>query len=59
MFLQVFAHNVFTSAKAVFENQLVFVILGLVILVFLILRIAKSLSKMSFNKANNKSGYNS
>lgn len=53
MFLQITA-----SEKSVFENQLVFVILGLTILVFLILKVAKFLSKMSFNKTNNKSGYN-
>ena len=40
----------------VFESQLVFVILGLTILVFFILRINKFLSKMSFNKAANKAG---
>ena len=38
----------------VFESQLMFVILGITLFVFLVLRLNKFLSKMSLNKTTNK-----
>ena len=56
MFLQVLSSNNVAAVESVFENQLLFVILGLTLLVFLILRVAKFLCNLSFNRASNKQG---
>lgn len=45
--------------QSIFENQLLFVILGLVVFVFGTIRFAKFLSELNFNKTSKKSSCNS
>ena len=59
MFLQILPPDNVATAQSIFENQLVFVILGLTISVFLILKVAKFLSKIKFNKSSRKPSYTS
>ena len=59
MFLQILPPDNVATSQSIFENQLVFVILGLTIGVFAILRITKYLSKIKFAKASNKPSYTS
>lgn len=59
MFLQILPADNVATAESIFENQLVFVILGLAISVFAILKIAKFLSKIKFTKNSNKPSYTS
>lgn len=56
MFLQILPADKVSTVQSVFENQLVFVILGLAISVFIILKITKSLSQIKFTKNATKSG---
>ncbi|WP_157662458.1 hypothetical protein [Polaribacter sp. SA4-10] len=48
MFLQILPADKVSTVQLVFENQLVFVILGLAISVFTILKITKFLSQLRF-----------
>ncbi len=59
MFLQILPPDNVVTVQSAFENQLVFVILGLAISVFAILKITKFLSKIKINKTNNKPSYTS
>ena len=59
MFLQILPPDNVATAQSIFENELVFVILGLAISVFVILRVAKYLSKIKMNKNTNKPSYSS
>ncbi|PWG05665.1 hypothetical protein [Polaribacter aquimarinus] len=59
MFLQILPPDNTLTAESIFENQLLFVILGLTIGVFAILRITKYLSKLKFEKTSNKPSYTS
>ena len=49
MFLQILPPDNVATAQSIFENQLVFVILGVAVLGFAILKIAKFLSKPSYS----------
>lgn len=57
MFLQILPPDNFEATQSIFENQLVFVILGLTIGVFAILKLTKYLSKIKFAKSSNKPSY--
>ncbi len=57
MFLQILPPDNVATTESIFENQLVFVILGLTIGVFAILKITKYLSKIKFAKTSNKPSY--
>jgi hypothetical protein len=59
MFLQILPPDNVATAQSIFENELVFVILGLAISVFVILRVAKYLSKIKMNKNTSKPSYSS
>lgn len=59
MFLQILPPDNVATAQSIFENELVFVILGLAISVFVILRVAKYLSKIKMNKGISKPSYSS
>ena len=58
MFLQILPPDNVVTTQSIFENQTVFVVLALAISVFLILRVAKFLSKIKINKTSNKPSYN-
>ncbi len=57
MFLQILPADQETLAESIFENQLVFVILGLTIGVIAIIKIAKFLSKIKINNNSKKPSY--
>lgn len=57
MFLQILPADKETIAESIIENQLVFVILGLTLGVFAIIRIAKFLSKIKINSISKKPSY--
>lgn len=59
MFLQILPPDNVTTTQSIFENQLVFVILGLAVGVFAILKITKYLSKLKFTKNSNNPSYTS
>lgn len=59
MFLQILPADKETLLDTILENQLLFVVLGLTIGVFLILRIAKMLSKIRLVKVSRKPSYTS
>jgi hypothetical protein len=59
MFLQIMPPDNVATAQSIFENELVFVILGLAVSVFVILRVAKYLSKIKINKSTSKPSYSS
>jgi|MDSY01.1.fsa_nt_gb hypothetical protein len=59
MFLQILPPDNLNATKSIFENQLLLVILGLAIGVFLILKIAKFLSKIKVVKSSKKTMYTS
>ena len=59
MFLQILPQDNVATAQSIFENQLVFVILGLTLGVFAILKITKYLSKLKFSKSANNPSYTS
>lgn len=59
MLLQILPPDNVATAQSIFENQLVFVILGLAIGVFAILKITKYLSKLKFTKNTNSPSYTS
>ena len=50
MFLQTLPKNNEATVQSVFENEIVFVILGLAISVFVILKFTKYLSKIKISK---------
>jgi hypothetical protein len=54
MFLQILPPDNLNATKSIFENQLLLVILGLAIGVFIILKIAKFLSKIKVVKSSKK-----
>ncbi|KGL62171.1 hypothetical protein [Polaribacter sp. Hel1_85] len=56
MFLQILPPDNVATAQSIFESQLVPVLLGLAVSVFVIIRIAKFLSKI---KVNRKPSYTS
>ncbi len=49
MFLQILPADNISTVQSVFENQLGFVILGLAVSVFAILKLSKALSKIKMN----------
>jgi hypothetical protein len=57
MFLQIMPPDNIATAESVFENELLFVLLGLSVSVFVILRVAKYLSKIKVNKTTSKPNY--
>ena len=57
MFLQILPADQETIAESIFENQLVFVILGLTLGVIAIIRVAKFLSKIKINSNSKKPSY--
>ncbi|ARV15605.1 hypothetical protein [Polaribacter sp. SA4-12] len=59
MFLQIMPPDNVVTAQSIFENELVFVLLGLAVSVFAILRVAKYLSKIKINKSISKPSYSS
>ncbi|MFK8059659.1 MAG: hypothetical protein AB8B78_06150 [Polaribacter sp.] len=59
MFLQILPPDNVATTETILENQLVFVILGLAIGVFAILRIAKYLSKLKISKTVTKPSFTS
>ena len=59
MFLQILPSDYNAKEEFFLDNQLIFVILGLAISVFVILRIAKYLSKINFNRISKKPSYTS
>ena len=59
MFLQILPPDNVAATSSVFDNQLVFVLIGLSIGVFAILKIVKYLSKIKVSKTNKKPIYTS
>ncbi len=59
MFLQILPPNNVIASKSTLDNQLLFVVLGLAIGVFVILRIAKLLSKIKVAKSPKNPAYTS
>ena len=57
MFLQIMPPDNIATAESIFENELLFVLLGLSVSVFVILRVAKYLSKIKINKTASKPSY--
>ncbi|QNM85121.1 hypothetical protein H9W90_13105 [Polaribacter pectinis] len=59
MFLQILPPDNVATAQSVFENEIVFVILGLAIAVYAILKFTKFLSKIKVSKGSNNPSYTS
>ena len=59
MFLQILPPDNVAATTTVLDNQLVFVLLGLAVGVFAILKIVKYLSKIKVSKTNKKPIYTS
>ena len=57
MFLQIMPPDNIATAESIFENELLFVLLGLSVSVFVLLRVAKYLSKIKVNKTTSKPSY--
>ncbi|MEE9408804.1 MAG: hypothetical protein V3V28_12095 [Polaribacter sp.] len=59
MFLQILPPDNIATAQSVFENELVFVIIGLAIVVYAILKLTNFLSKIKITKDASKPSYTS
>ncbi|RCS25995.1 hypothetical protein DUT90_09450 [Polaribacter sp. WD7] len=59
MFLQILPADKLTFTEIVLENQLAFVVLGMAISAFAIIRAAKYLSKIKIVRVSNKPSYTS
>lgn len=59
MFLQILPSDYNAKEEFFLDNQLIFVVLGLAISVFVILRVAKFLSKININKVSEKPSFTS
>ncbi|ARV07211.1 hypothetical protein BTO04_11170 [Polaribacter sp. SA4-10] len=59
MFLQILPADNIATVQSVFENELLFVVLGLSISVFIILKIIKVLSKIKLTSTSAKPGFSS
>lgn len=59
MFLQILPPDNVVATQSIFENQLLFVLLGLAVGVFAILKTAKYLSKIKLTRSSKKPAFNS